>query len=143
MNKQEIEKAIDCLKKMYVKSTKMVDGRRKGGYINKDQVENKAIDMAISTLEQQLADAWVPVTSGRMPEIPEKWINDGFHRVAVLTSTKSKDMAVIRWFDIENGVFYDDFDSLAMRDEEVEAWMYLPKVYKPQLYKEVSDAERN
>lgn len=54
MDKQEIIKAIGCLEKMYVKSTKMVDGRLKGGYINKDKPENKAIDLAIAVLGEQL-----------------------------------------------------------------------------------------
>ena len=63
----EIKKAIDILKTLYVKSCKMVDGRKKGGFIDDAKTENIAINAAISALEKQLNGGWIPV-SERLPE---------------------------------------------------------------------------
>lgn len=45
--------AIEMLKNLYVKSTRMVGGRLKGGQINHGQPENEAIDTAIQALAKQ------------------------------------------------------------------------------------------
>ena len=126
MNKQEIEENIAILESIVPE------------YEIKNRMFGvKALRMAISALTQQLNDGWIPVDSGTFPELPKEWIDDGFNRISVLVTTEYEDASVIRWYDIEDKAFYDDFDSLASRDFGVEAWMYLPEAYMP--YKEVSE----
>lgn len=50
----EIEKAIELLQTLYVKSTKMQNGRLVGGYVDKKNEINTAIMVAIIALEKYL-----------------------------------------------------------------------------------------
>lgn len=87
-------------------------------------------DLAISALEAQQADTWIPVSSGRTPEIPQNWIDDGFNRVAILATSDGEDMSVIRWYDIEVNYFFKDYDSLESVDYGISAWKTLDEPWK-------------
>jgi hypothetical protein len=117
MNKQEIEKAIKTLEEIK---------------IHPDQAGETRFDMALiiamGCMSQQLNNGWIPV-SEQLPIIPQEKIDEGFNRVAVLVTSKHEDMTVIEWFDPEEGIFYDDWDLLASKDEYVTAWMPLPSQY--------------
>ncbi|OLS02014.1 hypothetical protein [Tissierella creatinophila] len=52
----EIEKAIELLQALHVKSTKMQNGRLAGGYVDKENETNKAIDRAVGVLK--LIEKW-------------------------------------------------------------------------------------
>lgn len=67
MNKQEIEKAIELLKwVMEEPNHRMISDR------SKERVYN----IAISALQQQLTNGWIPVASGRLPEDGKKLLVD-------------------------------------------------------------------
>jgi hypothetical protein len=118
MNKQEIEKDLEILK--YYESEPY--------FFSKDMTALHAFRRAISAYEQQLHNGWIPVYE-QLPIIPQEKTDEGFNRVAVLVTSKHEDMTVIEWYDPEEGVFYDDWDLLASKDEYVTAWMPLPKQY--------------
>jgi len=71
---------------------------------------------------------WIQVEK-ELPSISRELINEGFNRVAVLVTDTMYDMAMIGWYDIEDGKFYKDYDILAITFKNVIAWMSLPKVY--------------
>ncbi len=50
----EIEKAIELLQTLYVKSAKMQKGRLVGGYVDKENETNTAIRVALIALERYL-----------------------------------------------------------------------------------------
>lgn len=60
----DIEKAIEILKEHYKDATMFLTSRECKEY-------NKAIDLAILTLEEKLDDGWIPV-SERLPEEDEE-----------------------------------------------------------------------
>ena len=47
------QKAVECLKRMYKKSSITVDGGLKCMFVNHDKPENTAIDMAIKALRER------------------------------------------------------------------------------------------
>lgn len=64
MNKQEIEKALSYWNEF---KAEIKDLRKQNSKVDWDEQE-KAVDLAISALEQQLNNGWIPVSSGRLPE---------------------------------------------------------------------------
>ena len=62
MNKQEIETAVEII----ASDKKAFEAVNHGGFTNKI----KAFKSAISALEQQLTNGWIPV-SERLPELPD------------------------------------------------------------------------
>lgn len=115
MKKQEIEMAIEKLKSADTNHTQA-----------QYNLDDETIIMAISALEQQLADRWIPVTD-RYPTMEECRKNDC--RFIVTDG---------------NRVYEDSYDYLADGYTEPK-WTYStmcqPIAWKslPQLYKEVSD----
>lgn len=87
-----------------------------------NEQEKKAIDLAISALEKQEADRWIPVTEG----LPEK---DGHYLVTLFDETESWTELLYwnttfggRW----QGLIEDDFSDIG----NVSAWMPLPEPYQ-------------
>ena len=72
---------------------------------------------------------WIKINK-EVPSISEELINEGFNRVAVLITDTQYDMTMIGWYDIEDGVFYKDYDILADTFKNVIAWMPLPQRYE-------------
>ena len=119
MNKQEIEKAINSLKNIVE-------------YWTYRPAEVEAAKLAISALEQQLTNGWIPVSSGRLPED-----TDGDDLATVYVCMKFKDSP----FGNDDAVYQDVVDFMTDKkiwliedDFEVTAWR--PR-FEP--YKEVSD----
>ena len=85
--------------------------------------------LAITALTEKLNGGWISVED-KLPTIPIEKINEGYHRIAVLATSKNQDMAIIRRYDIEDKLFYDDFGFFGNVDEDVIAWQPLPEKYK-------------
>ena len=115
MNKQEIEKAIETLEDM------------KGVFDTRShkQYSLSALDLAISALEQQLNNGWIPVEK----ELP-KFTDD--YLVSVTISTSFGDFETVRTLpfyrkDGKGGwLLPENFDEVW----KVRAWRELPEPYK-------------
>ena len=132
MNKQEIEKAIETLKDM------------KGVFDTRShkQYSLSALDLAISALEQQLTNGWIPVTE-RLPEEREEFEDIFDSDTLAVIDTKRymvSDLVQVTVKDHEeDSVFVSDdcfvdgewsyFDERTVRFE-VLAWRPLPDPYK-------------
>ena len=117
----EIEKAINDLDDL-----KNCDSISRSHF--KD-VPGKHLELAITALTEKLNSGWISVEDA-LPTIPIEKINDGYNRIAVLVISKNQDMAIIRWYDIEDKLFYDDFGFFGDVDEGVITWQPLPQKYK-------------
>lgn len=91
--------------------------------------QDKTVSLAITALTEKLNGGWISVEDS-LPTIPIEKINEGFHRIAVLVTSKNQDMAIIRRYDIVDKLFYDDFGFFGNVDEDVIAWQPLPEKYK-------------
>ena len=125
----EHQRVIEILKTLYKKSTKVVGGRLKGGYIDHKTQENKAINTAIQTLEKQLKDRWIPV-SERLPgdeEINKLNYSHPNHRkfLCTIQITDYKPQVRLLYYG-EKGWLYEGENY----NEYVKAWRYLPEPYK-------------
>ena len=115
MNKQEIEKAIETLEDM-----KSVFDTR-----SHKQYSLSALGLAISALEHQLANGWIPVEK----ELP-KFTDD--YLVSVTISTSFGDFETVRTLpfyrkDGKGGwLLSENFDEVW----KVRAWRELPEPYK-------------
>ena len=119
MNKQEIEKAIEILKR---KSTIPNDGEKFS------EIEN-SYDVAISALTQQLTNGWIPVKE----QLPSE---DECYRVQATIRCKETgyiSSVRMRWFF---GKFKWMNGSILSSRFEVIAWMFDDT---PEPYKEVSE----
>lgn len=61
----EYPRVIEVLRTLYRKSTEMVGGRLKGGYVNHEIQENKAINIAIQVLKKQIPKK--PIKHQKLP----------------------------------------------------------------------------
>lgn len=110
MNKQEIEENISILKSIIPEYKKR--GRTFG--VN-------ALNTAISALEQQLNNRWIPV-SERLPKVHERYLVNMKHKSLNETF-------------IDCRYFYSDYqfeyrDDFERRNWEVIVWQPLPEPYK-------------
>lgn len=71
---------------------------------------------------------WITVENG-LPSIALGEINEDYTRRQVLVFTTQEPKIKIAWFDIEDNVFYDDYDALSSKLKDVIAWQYLPEYY--------------
>ena len=130
----EIEKAIEILKTLYVKSCKMANGRLVGGQIDSDKAENRAINLAISALEKQLNGGWIPVKE----RLPAEY---GSYLVAWRpidsTAENIMEITVSRVSHFYEIVEYDPDDEALWiggiehcKEYEILAWQELPEPWK-------------
>ncbi len=110
MNKQEIERAIEGIRR-YRDSSTLV-GLCKETY-----------DAAISALQQQLTGGWIPVSSGRLPE---EWKDE--HGISIAFFVTVRDIG--RPFKVcyDGKEWFDLFTREVYRN--VTAWMPLPEPWK-------------
>ena len=110
MNKQEIEKAISHLKML-----QKLDAR----------YSKKLYDTAITALEHQLTNMWIPV-SKRLPTHEEYLKDDGRF---IVTDGNRRYQA---WFDIYDGYFAipKSRDEILSKDKCVTHWQPLPEPWK-------------
>ena len=110
MNKQEIEKAIETLEDM------------KGVFDTRShkQYSLSALDLAISALEKQLNNGWIPV-SERLPKEGRYLVTTAYGEV------KESEFDLKKWWQIDNGKI-----SLAWEEEPIKvvAWQSLPEPWK-------------
>ena len=133
MNKQEIEKALDGLKRMRITMFNYcIDGERLKPFL----------DTTISALEKQLTNGWIPV-SERLPEEREEFEDIFDSDTLAVIDTKRymvSDLVQVTVKDHEeDSVFVSDdcfvdgewsyFDERTVRFE-VLAWRPLPEPYK-------------
>jgi hypothetical protein len=118
MNKQEIEKAIYELGKFATGET-----------YDTEYTDLSIFDLAISALEQQLTNGWIPV-SERLPE-------EGRYLVTtVYGEVKESKFDLEKWWQIDNSTI-----SLAWEEEPIKvvAWQPLPEPYRDDICK-INDA---
>ncbi len=110
MNKQEIEKAIEAMKKLYD--------------YNVYGISNKDVRIAISALQQQLTGGWIPVSSGIYPE-------DISQRVL---ATLKNEMVLEVWYTCNEFKFLECIPGGGLKKvsefNPVVAWMPLPEPWK-------------
>lgn len=109
MNKQEIEKAIKILK---VHSSHITD-------INLDA--KNAFILAISALEHQLTNGWIPVTE-RLPDVHKRYL------VSMKHKSLNDTFIDCRYYDPDYQFEYHD--SFERHNWEITAWQNLPGPYK-------------
>lgn len=114
MTKQEIEKAIEELKDYK-------------GDVFKKTISRQAVDLAISALEHQLTNGWIPVTE-RLPDVHKRYL------VSMKHKSLNDTFIDCRYYDPDHQFEYqDDFERY---NWEVIAWQNLPK-----LYREIQESE--
>jgi len=109
MNKQEIEKAIYVMKNIKHLLVDVIGNKN----------NEKELDMAISALEHQLTNGWIPV-SERLPE-------EGRYLVTtVYGEVKESEFDLKKWWQIDNSTI-----SLEWEEEPIKvvAWQPLPEPY--------------
>lgn len=130
MNKQEIEKAIDDLDDL--KNCESISSS------HFKEVHGKNLELAISALEKQLSNGWIPV-SDRLPEPRSKSFGDKQQRVDVLACQRNG-MVKEMLFEFSTQEFWEAGDTNPIshwqEDDngygaEVIAWQPLPEPYRP------------
>lgn len=117
---------IEILKTLYKKSCRMENGRLKGGFIDMESPENKAINFAIAALEAQQADRWIPCEE----RLPEEKVNPftGDYCEYECTADFGCGGLDIRYYKFGRGHWYENGDCL---DKCVTAWRERPEPYDP------------
>jgi hypothetical protein len=114
MNKQEIEKAIELLKR-----STLLDAV----YTTEDH--DKTLQMAISALTQLLNNGWIPV-SKRLPTRDEYLKDDGRF---IVTDGMRRYQGIFNNYD--NRFDRETHDGTLLREDKcVTAWQPLPEAYK-------------
>ena len=117
MNKREIEKAIYVMKNIKHLLVDVIGNKN----------NEKELDMAISALEHQLTNGWIPV-SERLPDVHKRYL------VSMKHKSLNDTFIDCRYYDPDYQFEYqDDFERY---NWEVIAWQNLPK-----LYREIQESE--